>query len=807
MDHSLTPSHQPAPSLLPTPTPIPTPSAGGGRVAGEAHDLLGILHRNVWWIVGCSVVCLTAALLYVALVRPSYTAAASVRIDDRREQDQAPGLSALGLTGGNEVNTEIEMLRSRMLAQAVVDSLGLQLRLSAPRWATRDRALVVRHVDHDAPASIYSLRPEGRDGFTLRNDSTGKTLGHVVPGADLPIPGLDVALSAYAQGLGTITFRVANYDDAVFALQRGLTIARRNRDANIVDVTYAGTDPRLVQAVPNLLVARFIADRQNTQQGQNRGLVGFLRDQTTRIAGQLQLAEDSLRRYRVAAHIVSLPEQARTGVSGVAALQAQRNDLDAERKALAQLLQATADSSADSAAPTPIAFPTLLRNQVAATLLGSLADAENRRSDLLSRRSPQDKDVQILSRRIADLRGQLQGIAATYLRGLTDQIGAIDSTLSRSAADLQTIPTKEIRVAELERNVSGLEQIYTLLQSRLKEAEIAQVARDPSVRQIDTAILPRKPVTPKRGLTLALALMVGLILGVSGALTREYVDRAVHTRRDVIAVTGVPVLAVIPHGEAEDERKRLPDLVYKRGRATGTGDGNGEGGRAFAPGSSAEIVEAFVRLSTSLSMVQPDRALKVLLVTSALPGEGKTTSAVNLALTSAWRGKKVLLVDADLRRGMIHRLFRLPRAPGLGEVLAGAPLDEAVHRVEVGRGPEFYVLTTGALVPDASQLVGTADLGGLLDRLRQRYDQVIIDSSPINVVSDGTQLATACDGVIVVARAGVTVPESLDYTLEQLRQLRVAVVGTVLNDIDQRRDPAYREAYQYHDSYLAAQSG
>src|SRR5262249_39874149 len=214
MDHSLTPSHESARSLLPTPTPPPasTPSAAGSRIAGDAHDLLGILHRNVWWIVGCTVVCLTAALLYVALVRPSYTAAASVRIDDRREQDQAPGLSALGLTGGNEVNTEIEMLRSRMLAQAVVDSLGLQLRLTAPRWATRDRALVVRHVDRDAPASIYSLRPEGRDGFTLRNDSTGKTLGHVVPGADLPIPGLDIALSAYARGLGTITFRVANYD-------------------------------------------------------------------------------------------------------------------------------------------------------------------------------------------------------------------------------------------------------------------------------------------------------------------------------------------------------------------------------------------------------------------------------------------------------------------------------------------------------------------------------------------------------------------------------------------------------------------
>jgi len=263
------------------------------------------------------------------------------------------------------------------------------------------------------------------------------------------------------------------------------------------------------------------------------------------------------------------------------------------------------------------------------------------------------------------------------------------------------------------------------------------------------------------------------------------------------------VLGVIPHGTGVGARRQVPELVYKGPAGAATG----EGAEAFAPGSQAQIAEAFVRLATNLGFARDDHALRVLMVTSALPGEGKTTSAVNLALTSAWRGKRVLLVDADLRRGGIHRLFRLQRAPGLSEVLAGARVDEVVKRVEMVRGPDLHVLTTGAIVSDASQLVGTADLAGLIEKLRGRYDRVIIDSSPINVVSDGTLFATRCDGVIVVARAGVTIPAALEYTLEQLRQLRVPVVGTVLNDIDHRRDAAYRDAYQYYDSYLATQTG
>ena len=787
-------------------TPYQSPRAphvGAGppqSVPGESTGYLwDILRRHVWLVIVCTILSVAAALLYVKSARPTYRAAASLRIDDR--QERIPALSALGL-GGTEVSTEVEMLRSRMLAEDVVDSLGLQLQITTPRRVSRAQVFPVIRIARTAPAGQYTLEPFGRDGFLLHDDLTGVVLDRVVAGSIAKFRGGELLLSPEIVGLGSITFSVGNFDDAVKQLQGALSIERRSREANLVDVAYRGTDPELVRAVPDLLVSRFISDRQQAQQSETRSTAAFLREQTGILAGQLQAAEDTLRRFREVEHIVSLPEQASSGVIHLADLRAQRNELDAERGALAQLLRSGGDSGSSSTGRTAIAFPTLLRNQAGALLLSSLAELENRRSELLSRRSLQDEDVQVLTRRIDDLRSQLRGIASTYLQGLTNQIAAIDNTLVTSDAQLQTIPAKEIRVAELNRNVSGLEQIYTQLQTQLKGAEVAEAAQDPSVRLVDAALVPRVPVSPQPTLSLALALVTGLIIGLSGALVSEYRDRAVHTRQDVLAATGVPVLGVIPHGDRVPRFRRLPILVYKAPRELAPG----RPVKTFGPGSQEEIAEAFVRLATNVDFAGRNGPIQVLMVTSALPGEGKTTSAVNLALASARRGVGVLLIDADLRRGAIHELLRLPRAPGFSEVLAGLhPFEQVVRRVEIEGSKDLHVLTMGTVARNPSQLLLAVDLAALFGMLRLTYEMIVIDSSPMNVVADATLFATISDGVIVVARAGMTVPESLSVTLEQLSHVNASVVGTVLNDMDYRRDGASRKAYKYHGSYLVPQ--
>jgi capsular exopolysaccharide synthesis family protein len=190
---------------------------------------------------------------------------------------------------------------------------------------------------------------------------------------------------------------------------------------------------------------------------------------------------------------------------------------------------------------------------------------------------------------------------------------------------------------------------------------------------------------------------------------------------------------------------------------------------------------------------------KTILITSALPGEGKTTNAVNLSLALAHRGSKVLLVDCDLRRGLLHSVFEGPREPGLTNLVWGqVSFEDARRRIAVGPDGVLDYLTTGALPPNPTSLVESSTMRNLLTWWRDEYDHVILDTPPVNVITDAALLGAHADGVVLIARAGVTQAASLGYALEQLRRVRAQVLGVVLSDIDFSRDAAYDPTYRYH---------
>jgi capsular exopolysaccharide synthesis family protein len=198
------------------------------------------------------------------------------------------------------------------------------------------------------------------------------------------------------------------------------------------------------------------------------------------------------------------------------------------------------------------------------------------------------------------------------------------------------------------------------------------------------------------------------------------------------------------------------------------------------------------------------------MVTSPLAEDGKTTCATNLAITLALRGSKTLLVDADLRRGVVHTAFDVPRSPGLSEVLSQSiPANEAIHSVNVdSEAGELHFLTSGALPPNPSGLLESG-LPALLASLRQWFDCVVIDSPPVNIISDASVLGLHADGVLVVARSGVTQSGALAYATEQLARVGVPVLGVVLNDIDFKRESAYDSSYRYYteNQYLSPTGG
>ena len=186
-------------------------------------------------------------------------------------------------------------------------------------------------------------------------------------------------------------------------------------------------------------------------------------------------------------------------------------------------------------------------------------------------------------------------------------------------------------------------------------------------------------------------------------------------------------------------------------------------------------------------------------ITSPLPGEGKTTVAVNLALTLAQRGSRVLLVDGDLRRGTIAAVFGIEQEPGLSDVLLEAvQFGKAKHSVQVSETGWLHVISCGRPFGNPAQLLGATQAHALFEFLRAEYDSVIVDTPPANVVADAAVIGAHSDAVIVVARAGVTQLQALAFAMDQLEHVRAPVVGAVLNDIDFRRDAAYDEAYGYY---------
>ncbi len=827
-------------------------------------ELWGILRRN-WWLILASVL-LGGGVAYFLAIRstPIYQSSTSIRIDEK--QSAIPEL--LPLTSGSEVSTEMEVLSSRTLAEDAVTGLALQLRLVEPTGAERSKLFRAIAVAPDAEPGLYVLTREASGRFAITPEEGGAPVARVAVGQPVRFRGVSFSMLPEAGRHERLVIGVSGFGSAVSGVRSGIRVSRTGRDVKIVTLTYQNSDRDLTAEVPNLIARRFVARRDAAQKATAGSTIAFLRQQLDTLAIQLRSAEGALLAYRERERVVNPAVEGSTQLNRIVQLQTERSMLESERSSLDKLVKeveakaAAASPDRPSAYRSLLSFPSLLRNQAASELLRSLTSAEDERSALLGRRTPEDPDVQVLSSRIETLEGELRTMAVSYLQGLTHQVGSLDSTLGGFGRELQRVPERELQYTRLERQPKMLEELFALLQTRLKEAQIAQAANDLSVQVVDPAERPRRPIRPRPMLNLLLGVMLGGLLGTGAGFVRELLDKAVHTRADVVLATGVSVIGLIPRiprgkgrfaliSEKRSPRRGAepssppaappgpPTYSPHAKRYTFLGpaeDGIPEHPAAASNGTASPAppappvtpvvsrpgvrrvaisevgmaaTEAYGSLLTNLSFALPDAPPRVVAFTSALPGEGKTTNAVNLALALAHRGSKVLLVDCDLRRGIVHNVFEAQREPGLTNVLWGQmSFDAAKRTLEVGDSATLDYLTTGALPPNPTSLVESNTMRLLLEQWREHYDNVVIDTPPVNVITDAALLGAHADGVVLVARSGVTHAAALGYALEQLRRVQARVLGVVLSDIDFARDSVYDPTYRYHryDQYTTAKS-
>lgn len=769
------------------------------------RELWRTLSRQRWIVLGVATLIVAVTALLTWRQPRLYESDVSLRID--KEEGGASLFAEMNPLGGKpgEIQTEMFVLRSRQIAASVVDSIDLHVRVVEPALP-RTQVLRTLSVPRGVEPNVYDLR-RGDDGaYAVSRETSSRTPlpERVTIGTPFELGGATLALEPRLRQSPPerIRIEILPFYEAVGELREQLQVVRVDPDAQVISVSYRGTDPVLAAAAANVTAEKFIQYKLLKNSAETRSTVAFLRDQVGALERQLGVAEGRLRDYREREQIVSLSDQASEQVKRLAALQAERDGLQAERDALSQLLERVSTAARAGGTESPYrqlaSFPVLLANQAVQNLLQSLTQLETQRSELLVRRTGENAEVQGINQRINELELQLYQIARNYLQSRESQIASLNRSLGEFGTELATVPARETEFARLARQGKLLEEMYTLLQTRLKEAEIKEAAQPNNARVIDTALVPTEPVAPRPALNLALALILGLVVGAGVALARKGLDTKVRTAADVETSTaGMPMLGVIPR--------------IRPGKWSQTGGGTkkkGAGANRLLRLTPEELIEerlvakrdprspaseAYRSLRTTLSFSGIEQKSSLLVVTSSMPSEGKSTTSSNLAITLAQQGKAALLVDVDLRKGLLHKVLSARRDPGLTHVLLGhVPLSDAVQEIAIDGAPKpLHFLSGGVFPPNPAELLGSERMLRFLEEARSRYDVVILDAPPVNLVTDAAILGALADATLLVARSGVTDRHALQSAASHLRHLRVPIAGIVLNDVGQDEGSYY----------------
>jgi capsular exopolysaccharide synthesis family protein len=568
------------------------------------------------------------------------------------------------------------------------------------------------------------------------------------------------------------------------------------RNTHMVVVSFESTDPYLAARVANTLVNDYKEYNFRSLYEATRQASGWMEQQLDELKAKVEKSQEALVAYERENSIINVSDKQNLLEQRLSDLSKDLTNAQNDRSQKQSLYQQVKSN------PQQVAL--LAQNELLVKLEEKYADIQSQYVDAQGQYGPNFPKVIRLQSQVNEIQSLIdQERNRTVQRIRKDYEAAVgrerimSDLMVREKAEVGRLNQLLIQHNILKRDFETNQQMYENLLERLKDATVSAGLRASNVHLVDSAFPPAEPIRPKKFLYISVGLIAGVFLGIGLAFVAEGLDSSIKRAEDIERFIAAPTLAVIPSEETLGTSGRS----WLKGQRIGASNGNGRVELAVLERPSSALAEAYRTLRTSLLLSTASKPAQVLLVASTQPQEGKTCTTLNLSLALAQRGRRVLVIDADLRRPGLGELVGSGNGKGLSDVLAGAcTFREAVKQLE--SQPSLWVLPAGPLPSNPAELLSSSSMEDLLREARRDFEHVVLDSPPLLMVSDAVILSNLADGVVLVVESGVTNRSAVARAYKVLQIAGAKVLGVVLNKLDVRHDGYYGYYYRGYLDYF-----
>jgi len=705
-----------------------------------------IWHRK-WSILALVLVISMLTALTVLTATPIYRATTTLLIEEKAAKvvsiEQVYGLEG---TGSEYLQTQFELLKSRSLAERVVRQLNLT---THPEFDPRQQ-----------PAPLFDIS-------TLLTNFEFNT---IVPGT------LPEDLEAAQEASATEIFDQVTKD---FMARINITPQGKSK---LVKVQVEMADARMAARAADAIAKGFIESQMEANMEMSVDATTWMNSRLGELRSKLKSAEDRLQVYREAENLVDVGGVATISAAvlsetGDRMIDARR--LRAEAESQFRQVQAMRNGGWEKLASVPAVLGHPLIQQFKADEARARAKVEEISKRYGARHPSMEAARSELSAASGSLRGQVEqvvaGIERNYQLAQANE-SSLQASFNNNKSQIQDISRKEFKLRELQREVDSNRALYDTFMNRLKETAATSDLDNTNTRIVDHAVLPTRPIKPNKSLIVTIAALLAFLIAVGLTLLLDALNNTFKSTEQVESHLNIPVLGFLPMMKTHDRN----DLA-----------------RMFSKDQDKRFSESIRTIRTGVVLSGIEQPHQIIVVTSSIPSEGKTTVSINLAFALG-QMERVLLIDADLRRPTLAKIFELPiGTPGLANLIAGtANLQECIKQID-----GIDMLSAGTVPPNPLELLCSPRFAKTLEALKSKYQRIIIDSPPTQAVSDAVMLSTLAHALIYVVKSAATPIPLVKKGVGQLLQNNAPIKGIVLNQVDIRKAKqyGYGSYYDYCD--------